>query len=229
MLVDQVMLGHRWEIAHHCLRGCDYVSIPPFVFMWYNCRRGYCTKPQRTWQSNIRVHNLVCIAYDDIIKWKHFPRYWPFVPGIHRSPVNSPHKAQWRGALMFSLIWAWMNGCENNREVGDSRRHRAHYDVTVMGVHCIVAEVDYYPGSLALRQALSWARLATYHHIWRGVYIPMHNYLQFPMDTYNIPWIMHSIAKRFTNTAIYNLMKSPDICTAAMTVEFGIIYLFYDF
>ena len=30
--------------------------------------------------------------HDDVIKWKHFPRYWPFVRGIHRSPVNSPHK-----------------------------------------------------------------------------------------------------------------------------------------
>ena len=46
-----------------------------------------------------------CLSrYDDIIKWKHFPRYWPFVRGIHRPPVNSPHKGQWRGALMFSLI-----------------------------------------------------------------------------------------------------------------------------
>ena len=43
---------------------------------------------------------------DDVIKWKHFPRYGPFVRGIHRSPVNSPHKGQWRGALMFSLICA---------------------------------------------------------------------------------------------------------------------------
>ena len=39
--------------------------------------------------------------HDDVIKWKPFPRYWPFVPGIHQSPVNSPHKGQWRGALMF--------------------------------------------------------------------------------------------------------------------------------
>ena len=45
-------------------------------------------------------------SYDDVIKWKQFPRYWPFVRGIHRSPVNSPHKGQWRGALMFSLICA---------------------------------------------------------------------------------------------------------------------------
>ena len=44
--------------------------------------------------------------HDAVIKWKHFPRYWPFVRGIHRSPVNSPHKGQWRGALMFSLIYA---------------------------------------------------------------------------------------------------------------------------
>ena len=38
---------------------------------------------------------------DDVIKWKHFPRYWPFVRWIHRYPMNSPHKGQWRGALMF--------------------------------------------------------------------------------------------------------------------------------
>ena len=38
--------------------------------------------------------------HDDVIKWKPLPRYWPFVRGIHRSSVNSPHKDQWRGALM---------------------------------------------------------------------------------------------------------------------------------
>ena len=44
--------------------------------------------------------------HDDVIKWKHFPRY--------------------------SLIWAWMNGWVNNREAGDLRRNRVHYDVIVM-------------------------------------------------------------------------------------------------
>ena len=38
-------------------------------------------------------------AHNDVIKWKHFPPYWPFVRGIHRSPVNSQHKSQWREAL----------------------------------------------------------------------------------------------------------------------------------
>ena len=71
--------------------------------------------------------------HDDVIKWKHFPRYWPFVRRIHRSPVNSPHKGQWRGALMFSLIYARINGWVNNREAGDLRRHQAHCDVIVMG------------------------------------------------------------------------------------------------
>ena len=36
--------------------------------------------------------------HDDVIKWRHFPRYWPIARGIHRSLVNSPHKGQWRGA-----------------------------------------------------------------------------------------------------------------------------------
>ena len=70
--------------------------------------------------------------HDDVIKWKHFPRYWQFVRGIHRSTVNSPHKGQWRGALMFPLICAWINGSVNNSEAGDLRRHRTQYDVIVM-------------------------------------------------------------------------------------------------
>ena len=50
------------------------------------------------------------LTHDDVIKWKHFPCYWPFVRGIHRPQVNSPHKGQWRGALMFSLVCAMNKG-----------------------------------------------------------------------------------------------------------------------
>ena len=70
--------------------------------------------------------------HDDVIKWKHFPRYWPFVRGIHRSPVNSPRKGQWRGALVDPLICVWINGWVSNREAGDLRRYRTHYDATVV-------------------------------------------------------------------------------------------------
>ena len=53
------------------------------------------------------------LSPDDVIKWKHFQRYWPFVRGIQRSPVKSPHKGQWRGALIFDderlskQPWGW--------------------------------------------------------------------------------------------------------------------------
>ena len=70
--------------------------------------------------------------HDDIIKWKHFPCYWPIVWGIHQSPVNSPHKGQRRGALMFFLICAWTNGWVNNHDADDLRCHDAHCDITVM-------------------------------------------------------------------------------------------------
>ena len=49
---------------------------------------------------------------------------------INRSPVNSPHKGQWRGALIFPLTRVWMNGWVNNREASDLRRYHAHHDVT---------------------------------------------------------------------------------------------------
>ena len=54
--------------------------------------------------------------------------------GIQRSPVNSPHKGQWRGAFMFYLVCAWINRWVNNRDAGDLRRYRAHYDVIVMAI-----------------------------------------------------------------------------------------------
>ena len=72
------------------------------------------------------------IDHDDVIKWKTFPRNWPFVRGIHRSLVNSPHKGQWRGALMFSLICARINAWVTNRKAGDLTCHHAHYDVILM-------------------------------------------------------------------------------------------------
>ena len=55
------------------------------------------------------VHTFVILLdwhwnHDDVIKWKHFRRYWPFVWAIHRSPVNSPHKGQWRRVWCF--LWS---------------------------------------------------------------------------------------------------------------------------
>ena len=81
--------------------------------------------------------NLLLYAWwvyfqDDVIKWEHFLRYWSFVRGIHRWPVDSPHKGQWCGALKFYLMYAWTNGWANSWDAGDLRRHSTHCDVTVM-------------------------------------------------------------------------------------------------
>ena len=98
------------------------------------CRQGVCN-----------YHSSVArpIQIRGVIKRKLFPRYWPFVRGIHRSPVNSPHKGQWRRALMFSLICARINGWVNNREAGDLRRHQAHCDVIVMDVTSLLTHWSY--------------------------------------------------------------------------------------
>ena len=68
--------------------------------------------------------------------WRHqmetFSAELALCAGNSPVPVNSPHKGQRRGALMFSLICVWINGWVNNREAGDLRRHRAHCDVILM-------------------------------------------------------------------------------------------------
>ena len=56
------------------------------------------------------LHGRLKPTHDDVIKWKKNPRYWTFVRGIHRLPVNSPARGQWRRAFMFSLICTWING-----------------------------------------------------------------------------------------------------------------------
>ena len=95
----------------------------------------------QSWQIGLTIH--ISQLHYDVIKWEHFPRYWPFVRGIHRSPVNSPNKDQWRRALLISLICAWTKGWVNSSDAGDFRRRRAHYIVTVMlcainGMVCIL-------------------------------------------------------------------------------------------
>ena len=70
--------------------------------------------------------------------WRHemetFSALLALCAGNSPVPVKSPHKGQWRGALMFSLMCVWINDWVNNREAGDLRRHRGHYDVNVMSL-----------------------------------------------------------------------------------------------
>ena len=95
--------------------------------------------PNRDNNIDSGIAITLCGCHDDVIKWKHFPRNWTFVWGIHRSPVNLPHNRRWLGASMFSLVCAWINGWVNNRGAGDLMRHSAHYDVIVMSWYVAIS------------------------------------------------------------------------------------------
>ena len=135
---------------------CEHSSTEYPAWLWMSIRYngGACQRIQRIIQ-NKRI-NLQLIVCEVTIKWpRNFAAPYLIVPGIfymswwrHQmeifsallafcagnspAPVISPHKGQWRGALVFSLICAWINSWANNGDAGDLRRHHAHYDDTVM-------------------------------------------------------------------------------------------------
>ena len=125
---------------------CDNCIIGPLQvkWTWKMCVKVISIIPQQNIKDKACAYFIGCTVafwrwrffiplrrHDDVIKWKHFPRNWPFA-GNSPVPVNSPHNGQWRGALVFSLICVWINDWANNREAGDLRRHRGHYNVNVM-------------------------------------------------------------------------------------------------
>ena len=114
----------RWhENEWCCIIGVANVTVT--TVYWYNTLTKHSLFPA----YQLYVGD---IYHDDVIRRKTKSHYWPFIRGFHRWPVNSPHKGQWHGALMFPLIYAWTNSWANNWDTGDLRRHRAHCDVTVM-------------------------------------------------------------------------------------------------
>ena len=118
------------------------------------------TRKPHAYFSSCSLYEIACnpicaiLVHDDTIKWKHFLHYWPFVWGIHLSPVNSPHKGQWCWTLMFSLICAWRNSWVNNCDAGDLRPHCTHYDATVMWL--LSHHVPSSTASLLLMSAALW-------------------------------------------------------------------------
>ena len=76
---------------------------------------------------------------------------------FHVTGHLSPHKGQWRGALMFSLIYVSINDWVNNREAGDVRCYHAHYDVIVM----LQPSEAYIPTGSLLEQMLCYCQLDT--------------------------------------------------------------------
>ena len=83
--------------------------------------------------TRTHIHMFVMLYWwclNDDIKWKHFPRHWPFVRGIHRSPVNSPHKGIWRGAfyVFFDLrLNKWLSKQSRGWWFESPSRSSLHY------------------------------------------------------------------------------------------------------
>ena len=120
--------------------------------------------------NNPNCSNHPCPDFhDDVIKWKHFPRYWSFVREIDRSSVNSPHKDKCCRALMFSLITAWTNSWTNNGYAGDLRRHRAHHDVIVMHRWFSFSQIAH----IFVLHGNRCVRLISYSDIEVSLHIPM--------------------------------------------------------
>ena len=84
-----------------------YIALTTFL----NCEAKLIAK----WQQFIGVRHMPWWLH----QMEFFQRYWPLLRGIHRSPVDSPQKGQWRGALMLSLICAWINDWANNGDVAE--------------------------------------------------------------------------------------------------------------
>ena len=115
---DLILTYHHWD---------------PLPFSGRKFRRSYFT------YHSLQKWKYYYIFQGQWVKsswWRHqtkaFFALLALCEGIHPSPLNSPHKGQWRGALMFFFICAWTNGWVNNRDDGALRRHCVHYDVTVM-------------------------------------------------------------------------------------------------
>ena len=141
-------------------------SSAPLVFGWEMHRwipphKGTVTRKmfpydnvitKRGWRWRVKCNNQGTTENDHLSWWRHqmetFSALLAICAGNSPVPVNSPHKGQWRGALMFSLICAWIKDWVNNREAGDLRRHRGHYDVIVMVVtDCTAGSRHDYPRS----------------------------------------------------------------------------------
>ena len=119
----------------------DLITL--YIFWWHYFSVQY---------SNLQHHK----PRDCRLLWSHWENMMTSssgnifrVPGLcaGNSPVpeNSPHKGQWRGALMFSLICVWINSWTNNREAGDLRCYCAHYDVIVMVIEKMVRDWKWIP------------------------------------------------------------------------------------
>ena len=136
--------------------------------------------------------------HDDVIKWKHFLRYWPFV-----------HKGHWRRALMFSLIWAWINDWVNSREAGDLRRRRAHCDVILM-----ITMITWIKGDVINDAFLHWLNTDSERMKWSTHELWLRLWFTIEITSWWARWRLKSPTSRlftqpFVQAQIKEIVKAP--------------------
>ena len=159
----------KWQGTLLCL--VDYFYNPGFVVVnKKDCRFKLCGKlflllSAHHWKSLFTSQSMGALT--SCPWWRHQMETFSALLAIcaRNSPVNPPHKGQWRGTLMFSLVCVWIN----NGEAGDLRCHRSHYDVIVMiESHCLLPNewglISYrYSASLVKFMRSKWSKRRSYH------------------------------------------------------------------
>ena len=133
-----------WMVTYSWARsGSDYVSIqqPSIAFSFF-----YILPLNLNWNTNTSIYTLFDVVliidcprvlYKKSSWCRHQMEIFSALLALCAGNSPVPQTGQWRGALMLSLICAWINRWVNNREAGDLRLHRAHYDINAMLLWCI--------------------------------------------------------------------------------------------
>ena len=162
-LLGYISKGRSWKMAKKQIKNfhnsvfIDHRFVPfrfnEWFWVWYD---NELITNSLLFNKGIKIQGVLVLMTNDYVNnechgykaiqgifaqypwWRHpmetFSALLALCAGNSPVPVNSPHKGQWRRALMFSLICVWINDWVNNHEAGDLRRYRGHYDVSVMSV-----------------------------------------------------------------------------------------------
>ena len=180
---------HRWRLGmdkrfhptHY--NGYIYLSMLGFKLIHVSKRGYWYALAELSYNDSCRCPAILSpLSHDDVIKWKHFPRYWPFVRGIHRWPVNSPHKGQWRGAfnVFFDL-------CLSKQ----SRRLWFETSSRSLWRHCNEVRATHWKISAVKRIGLTctlWWNIYINGYMWLGVSCPYSHKLGW-RPWYQFVWV----------------------------------------
>ena len=109
--------------------------------IWANVGPDLCRRMASLATMKLKIYKKYICTFSPLSTLRRYNIWWGHQMEIFcallalwegNSPVNSPHKGRWRGALMLSLLCAWTNGWVDNQDAGDLRRNHAHHDVTVI-------------------------------------------------------------------------------------------------